>query len=212
MRQNAHDGDADLRVVGEADNGVEALELVGKLRPDVAIVDIAMPAMNGIEVTRRIKERWPEVGVLVLTAYDDDEYVFAIVDAGAAGYLLKDVPRDEVVRAARAVYSGEPVLHPAAMRKLMSRASAPAQPERTVAGPAEFLSAREREVLRLAARGLTNVQIADKLDVSPRTVQTHLRNIFTRLNVSSRTEAVVTAMRRGLLSLGETAGTDEKPR
>ncbi len=191
----------DLRVVGEASNGVEGLELIERHRPDVVVLDIAMPGMNGIEVTRQIKKRWPEVAVLVLTAYDDEEYIFAIVDAGGDGFLLKDVPGDEVIRAVKAVHSGEPVLHPAAMRTLMFRASTPSHSERAAAGPAAVLSEREREVIRCAARGLTNVQIANELDVSPRTIQTHFRNVFAKLNVSSRTEAVVVSLRLGLVSL-----------
>lgn len=194
-----------FEVVGEAATGVEAIEAVDRYRPDVAIVDIGMPEMNGIEATRVIKKRWPDVSVLVLTAYDDDEYVFAFVDAGAAGYLLKDVPADEVIRAVKAVHAGEPVLHPAIMKKLLARmaggsdGAGHASPE---TGP-PVLSARELEVMTLAAKGLTNNQIGSDLSLSPRTVQTHLRNIFTRLNVGSRTEAVVKAIQLGLVSIDE---------
>lgn len=194
-----------LEVVGEAATGVEAIEAVGKYRPDVAIVDIGMPEMNGIEATREIKRRWPDVSVLVLTAYDDDEYVFAFVDAGAAGYLLKDVPADEVIRAVRAVHAGEPVLHPAIMKKLLIRMSGGSDGAGSASREAQspVLSARELEVMTLAARGLTNNQIGSDLSLSPRTVQTHLRNIFTRLNVGSRTQAVVKAIQLGLVSIDE---------
>ncbi len=193
----------DFEVVGEAATGVEAIEVAGRVHPDVAIVDIGMPEMNGIEATRQIKARWPDINVLVLTAYDDDEYVFAFVEAGAAGYLLKDVPAEEVIRAVRAVHAGEPVLHPAVMKKLMARFAGRAGD--SPAGPSEvgLLSKREREVLTLAARGLTNALIGDELSLSPRTVQTHMRNIFTRLRVSSRTEAVVSAVRQGFVDISD---------
>lgn len=193
----------DLTVVGEAANGDEAIDLVGKLRPDVAILDIAMPVRNGIQATREIKRSWPQTNILVLTAYDDEEYVYAIVDAGAAGYLLKDVPADELISAVRAVHAGEPVLHPQIMRKLMNRASRSTHQVGVPTGPAPDISDRELEVMRLAARGLTNILIADELHLSPRTVQTHLRNVFTKLGVSSRTEAVVRAISLGLVALND---------
>lgn len=195
--------ETDLRIVGEAANGDEAIDQVGKLRPDVAILDIAMPQRNGIQATREIKRRWPKTNILVLTAYDDDEYVYAIIDAGAAGYLLKDVPADELIGAVRAIHAGEPVLHPQIMRKLMNRASQSAVSTGEAVTPTADISDREMEVMRLAARGLTNVLIADELHLSPRTVQTHLRNIFTKLGVSSRTEAVVRAIRLGLVALND---------
>lgn len=195
--------ETDLMIVGEAANGDEAIDQVGKLRPDVAILDIAMPQRNGIQATREIKRRWPQTNILVLTAYDDDEYVYAIVDAGAAGYLLKDVPADELIGAVRAIHAGEPVLHPQIMRKLMNRASQSAVSTGEAITPTADISDREMEVMRLAARGLTNVLIADELHLSPRTVQTHLRNIFTKLGVSSRTEAVVRAISLGLVALSD---------
>jgi len=197
--RNLLDREPDLEVVGEAATGVEAVEAVGRLKPDVAILDIAMPEMNGIEATRIIKERWPEVNVLVLTAYDDDEYVFAFVDAGAAGYLLKDVPALEVIEAVRAVKAGDPVLHPTVMKKLLSRMSSGGSTPHSAPSEA-VLSPREQDVMKFAAEGLTNMQIGDELSLSPRTVQSHLRNIFTKLNVSSRTEAVVKAIRMGIVS------------
>lgn len=201
--RNLLEQEPDFEVVGEAATGVEAVEVAGREHPDVAIVDIGMPEMNGIEATRQIKARWPDINVLVLTAYDDDEYVFAFVEAGAAGYLLKDVPAEEVIRAVRAVHAGESVLHPAVMKKLMARFAG--QPGSGSSGPTEveLLSEREREVLTLAARGLTNALIGDELSLSPRTVQTHMRNIFNKLRVSSRTEAVVSAVRRGLIDIAD---------
>lgn len=190
-----------LSVVGEACDGGEAITLVGKLRPNVAILDIAMPNTNGIQATREIKKRWPQTSVLVLTGYDDDEYVYAMIDAGAAGYLLKDVPAEEVIQAVRAIHAGEPVLHPQIMQKLMDRASKPTAREASSSELANEISTREREVMELAALGLTNAMIAHELQLSSRTVQTHLRNIFAKLGVSSRTEAVVLAIRLGLVVL-----------
>jgi DNA-binding NarL/FixJ family response regulator len=195
----------DIEVVGEATNGAEAVALVERLAPDVAIVDISMPVMSGIEATERMKALQPSLGVLILTAYDDDQYVFALLRAGAAGYLLKDVPSSEVVRAVRLVHAGEPVLHPAIARKVLARfsadgaqspARADAQAPKTI-----HLTDREMDVLRLAASGMTNAQIAGRLYFSVRTVQVHMTHIFDKLDVGSRTEAVITGLRMGLISL-----------
>ena len=192
----------DLEVVGEAADGEEAVKLIEQLRPDVAIVDIAMPKLNGVEVTRQIKPLCPSTAVLILTAYDDDEYIFALLEAGAAGYLLKDVDSREVVEAVRAVHTGESVLHPVIVRKVISRFISPA----TKVGeekPAVELSEREMQVLKLAARGMSNKDIAAELFVSMRTVQGHLSSIFNKLGVGSRTEAVFQAVKRGWLSFEE---------
>jgi len=192
----------DLEVVGEAADGEEAVKLLEQLRPDVAIIDIAMPKLSGVEVTRKIKSRCPSIAVLILTAYDNDEYIFALLEAGAAGYLLKDVDSREVVEAVRAVHAGESVLHPVIARKVISRLTSSA----TKVGeekPAVELSGREIEVLKLAARGLSNKDIATKLFISKRTVQGHLGSIFNKLNVGSRTEAVFQAVKEGLISFKE---------
>jgi len=190
----------DIEVAGEAPNGAEAVALVERVNPDVAIMDISMPVMGGIEATKRIKEARPGTAVLILTAYDDDQYVFALLGAGAAGYLLKDVPSAEVVRAVRAVHAGEPVLHPAIARKLLARFAAEGQVEQPREGGAP-LTDRERDILRLAACGMSNSRIADRLAVSARTVQAHLTHIFDKLGVGSRTEAVIVGLRRGVLRL-----------
>ncbi len=192
----------DLEVVGEAADGFEAVELVKHLKPDLAILDISMPRMGGIEATRQIKKIAPQTSILILSAYDDDQYVFALLEAGAAGYLLKDVSGDELVRAVRAVHAGEPVLHPAIARKVLAR-FAEKQDAAKQPGDGGPLSDRELEVLRLAALGMSNAAIAHELALSARTVQVHLTHIFAKLGVASRTEAVIAALRRGWFSLEE---------
>ena len=194
----------DMEVVGEAGDGEEAIELATKLRPDVVIMDIAMPKVNGIEATKRIKEQYPTTAVLILTAYDNEQYIFALLEAGAAGYLLKNVRRSELIDAVRAVYAGESVLHPVVARKVLQRfrgAKGAVGEEMS----REILSERELEVLRLASKGISNKDIAKELVLSVRTVQAHLGNIFNKLGVGSRTEAVLYALRRGWVSLEEEA-------
>ncbi len=194
--------EADLKVVAEAGDGRETVALVERERPDVAIVDISMPVMNGIEATKGIKKVAPETAVLVLTAYDDDQYVFAILEAGAAGFLLKNARGSELIDAVRRVNSGEPVLHPAIAKKVLRRVV----PEANAEAPTnEALTDRELDVLRLAGRGLSNRQIAEELVLSPRTIQAHMANIFGKLHVGSRTEAVMVGLRRGWLALEDTA-------
>jgi NarL family two-component system response regulator LiaR len=193
----------DIEVVAEAGDGEEAVQLATRQRPDVAIMDIAMPRLNGIEATRQIKARHPATAVLVLTAYDDDQYVFALLEAGAAGYLLKDVHANELVRAVRAVHAGESVLHPTIARKVISRFAQPAV-RRMEESTLDQLTDRELEVLKLAAKGMTNREIASELVISVRTVQVHLSNIFSKMGVGSRTEAVLHALRRGWITLEDT--------
>jgi DNA-binding NarL/FixJ family response regulator len=189
----------DFEVVAEASDGEEAVKLTDSCHPDVAIIDIAMPKMDGIEATRQIKKNYPSVSVLILSAYDDDQFVFGLLEAGAAGYLLKSVRGKELVEAVRQVHAGESVLHPAIARKVLNRfAAAGTTKERK---PLETLSQREMEVLKLASRGMSNQDIANELYLSLRTVQAHLGHIFNKLQVGSRTEAVVHALKEGWITL-----------
>jgi NarL family two-component system response regulator LiaR len=190
----------DLEVVGETGDGEEAVQLATVLKPDVIIMDIAMPKLSGIEATKQIKALLPSVAVLILTGYDYDEYIFSLLEAGAAGYLLKSVSGDELINAIRAVNAGEPVLHPVVIGKLMTRFKL--QAVRPTGGRAsELLSEREVEVLRLAAKGMSNKEIGDILFISVRTVQAHLRSIFNKLAVGSRSEAVLYGLKRGWFTL-----------
>jgi NarL family two-component system response regulator LiaR len=191
-----------VTVIGEASNGEEAVQMATELKPDIVIMDIAMPKLNGIEATRQIKLISPRTAVLILSAYDDDEYVFALLKAGAAGYLLKNVSGDELTRAIRAVEKGEPVLDPIVARKVMNYFTIPDK-GRGVERPSEHLSNRETDILKLAAKGMTNKDIAAKLHLSNRTVEGHLRTVFNKLGVGSRTEAVLYGLRKGWFSLEE---------
>ncbi len=185
----------DLQVVAEAGDGEEAQSLIQKHKPDVAVLDIQMPKMSGIEVTRWVRTHTPEVGVLILTAYDDDPYVMAVLQAGANGYVLKTGRADELIQAVRDVNEGKSALDPNITRKLMSNIFK--GPEKNVV---ESLTDRESDVLRLAAKGFTNKAIGVQLRISDRTVQGHLAHIFAKLQANSRTEAVMRAVSLGWIS------------
>lgn len=197
--------ESDVLVIAEAASGEEAIDAAQRMRPDIAIMDIAMPGMTGIEATRAIKAQCPETAVLILSAYDDEPYLVALLEAGAAGFLLKNVHGQELINAIRAVSRGESVLQPSLAEKIMRRLSSRADPfQRST----DVLSEREFDVLRLAARGLPNKEIARRLGLSIRTVHSHLANIFTKMQVGSRTEAVLLALRQGLISLQDTYDTE----
>ncbi|MFQ6058530.1 MAG: response regulator [Anaerolineae bacterium] len=189
----------DIEVVGEAADGQETLDLVAEHAPDVAIIDIQMPGVSGVEATHRIKERHPDTKVLILTSYDNDPYIFALLQAGANGYVLKTAGPDDLVRAVRTVYQGGSALDPAVAKKVDRMAKGHLVP--TEEATAEPLTAREVEVLRLAAKGLTTQAIGYELGISERTVQGHLANIYGKLGVNTRTEAVLQAVKQGWIIL-----------
>jgi len=190
-----------LNVVGEANDGEQALELTKALRPDLAVLDIRMPKLNGVEVVRLLKQVSPETKTLMLTAYDDDDYVLAAMEAGASGYLLKTTGAKGLADAIQRVHEGESVLDPAIAAKvarLWSRYRDMARSDRY-----QDLSLREREVLGLSARGLRNKAIADKLGISVRTVEGHFNSIFAKLHVGSRLEAVLYAVSKHVIKLDD---------
>lgn len=193
---------SDIVVVAEAADGHEAVAAVEHHRPDVAIIDIGMPGINGIEVTKRIKKSQPGVSVLILTVHDDDQFILAVIEAGAAGYLLKDVEGSELVQAVKGLHAGDSVLHPAVAHKLLARLASGEKGENT-SGPEVPLTEREHEVLQLAASGMANKEIATALDVSVRTVEAHLSHIFRKLDVGSRTEAILYGLRKGWFTIDQ---------
>jgi DNA-binding NarL/FixJ family response regulator len=192
----------DMEIVGEAGDGEEAVQLAEQLEPDIILMDIAMPKLNGIKATQRIKGSHPSISVLVLTAYDNEEFIFALLEAGAAGYLLKNVGSRELLNAIRAVYDGESVLHPVIANKVFSRLQL-GKRKHSEQERGELLTDRELEVLRLGAQGLANKEIATGLFLGERTIQTHWRNIFNKLGVSSRNEAIMYGLRKGWISMNQ---------
>ena len=186
----------DIEVVGSTGDGAEAVELVVEKRPDLILMDLKMPIMNGVEATRQIRMKYPEVKVLVLTTYADDEWVFDAIQAGASGYLLKDTPREELVRAVRGTVTGKTYVDPSIAGKVLDQVSShQTQPATLITSK---LTEREIEVLRLIARGLSNADIADQLFLSDGTVRNHVSAILAKLGVSDRTQAAVIAIQHGL--------------
>lgn len=182
----------DFEVVGEASNGLEALGLLDRLKPDVVLMDLRMPQMDGVSAIRQIRAKSSKFQVLVLTTYDTDSEIVRAVEAGATGYLLKDVPREELFRAVRLCAKGEAVLSPPIAARLLGRMRGPAE---------ENLSMRELEVISLVAKGFSNKEIARQLKISEATVKTHLLHAFGKLGVDDRTAAVTVALERGILRL-----------
>ncbi len=196
--------EANFEVVGEAGDGEEAVQMASQLKPDVIVMDISMPKLNGIEATKQIKALQPSAVILILTAYDYEQYIFPLLEAGAAGYLLKDVSSRELVSAIQTVHKGEAVLHPAVARKVMERLRQ-TKVESTGERALDLLTEREITILKMAARGMSNSDIAQELHLSVRTIESHLGNIFNKLGVGSRTEAVIQAMKKGWFTLEELA-------
>ncbi len=193
-----------IEVVGEASDGHQAVRLVKELRPDVVLMDVRMPELDGIEATRQLRQTGVKARVLVLTTFDLDEYVYAAVRAGASGFLLKDAPREQLVTAVRTVARGESLLAPAITKRLIERFVARPSPGQAAPALAE-LSTRELEVLRLLARGLSNAEIAAELIVGDATVKTHVARILRKLDLRDRVQAVVLAYESGLIEPGATA-------
>ncbi len=186
----------DIEIVGIASDGAEAVELAGKKKPDLVIMDLKMPVMNGVDATREIKAKYPEVKVLVLTTYVTDEWVFDAIRAGASGYLLKDAPREGVMRAIRGTLEGKTYLDPSIAGKLLSHVSSTKREPSTLI--TSKLTEREGEVLTLLARGLSNEDIAERLFLSEGTVRNHVGSIVAKLGVSDRTQAALIAVQHGL--------------
>lgn len=188
--------ESNIEVVGEAENGAQAIDKADKLGPDIVLMDLRMPEVDGVEAMGRIKQEHPEINFIVLTTYDNDEYIFKGIEAGARAYLLKDTPREEIFRAIDAVYRGESLIEPAVAGRVLDKLV-----ELSHQSSATELSRREIEVLELIARGTGNKQIAQKLNISESTVKTHIQSIFQKLEVNDRTEAVTKALSKGIIRL-----------
>jgi NarL family two-component system response regulator LiaR len=193
---------SDMEVVGEGTNGIEAVELATQLNPDVILLDLIMPEMDGVEATRKILEGVPQSRVLILTSFAEDDKVFPAIRAGAHGYLLKDIQPNDLVQAVRESYQGKAQLHPDVTRRLMKAVSnnAPAQEVKLtlVNNDMQVLTEREREVLDLIARGLSNREIAEQMVISEKTVKTHVSNLLSKLGLEDRTRAAIWALKHGL--------------
>lgn len=193
------DNQAGIEVIGEAKDGREALTLIERLQPDVILMDIAMPGLNGLEATRRIKKKFPKIKVLVLTMYTNEEYVFQILQAGANGYLVKETAFQDLISAIRAVYRDEAFMSPSISKKVINRYTQRAQ--KTNDTTSDVLTTREREVLQLIAEGSSSKKIAEALFISPKTVETHRTHIMDKLNIHNRTDLVKYAIRKGIVDI-----------
>jgi DNA-binding NarL/FixJ family response regulator len=191
--------DSSLKVVGVARDGIQAVEMVAQIKPDVVLMDLKMPGMNGVHATRAIRRDFPDIPVLVLTTFDGDDWVLDAIRSGASGYLLKDTPRDQLISAVKNTVAGKSVIDPAVAGKLLSRiASAPAQ--ENVSTLTAQLSERELELLKLMTHGLSYGDIAKRLFLSEGTVRNYASSLFAKMNVADRIQAVVMALRFGLVS------------
>jgi DNA-binding NarL/FixJ family response regulator len=189
--------EVDFQVIGEAKDGVEAVNKARELKPDVVLMDLRMPEMDGVEAMRQIHSTMPDIKFIILTTYSDDDYIFSGIEAGARAYLLKDAPREDLFKAIRSVYRGESLIQPVVASKLLDRFSQLSR--RSPSG--EELSDRELEVLCLMAKGAANKEISAELNIAQSTVKTHITNIFQKLGVNDRTEAVTQALKKGLIRL-----------
>ena len=193
------DNQAEIEVIGEAKDGREALTLIERLLPDVVLMDIAMPGLNGLEATRRIKKKFPGIKVLVLTMYTNEEYVFQILNAGANGYLVKETAFQDLISAIKAVYRDEAFMSPSISKKVINRYT---QRVRKANDPTcDILTTREREILQLIAEGSSSKKIAEALFISPKTVETHRTHIMDKLNIHNRTDLVKYAIRTGIVDI-----------
>ncbi len=195
------EADLEIQVIGTAHDGEEALKLVEETHPDLVLMDLKMPGMNGVQATRKIRERYPEVHILVLTTYMDDEWLFDAIRNGASGYLLKDQPRSELVAAIKGTVAGDTYLDPAVAGKVL--ASVAQSPPQRLPPPGISLNPRETEVLGLLAQGLSNADIAQRLYLSEGTIRNYMSALFAKLGVSDRTQAVVVALRYGLVDINK---------
>jgi DNA-binding NarL/FixJ family response regulator len=191
------DREPDFKVIGEAKDGLDAVKLALELKPDIVLIDLRMPELDGVEAIREISATDPDIKFIILTTYSDDEYIFRGIEVGARAYLLKDAPREDLFKAIRAVYQGESLIQPVVASKILDRF---AELSRQAQAP-ETLSEREIEVLTLVARGAANKEIATQLNITNSTVKTHITSIFQKLNASDRTEAVTQAIKKGIIRI-----------
>jgi DNA-binding NarL/FixJ family response regulator len=196
------DNEPGLRVVGEAANGQEAIDLVARLNPRIVLMDVQMPVLDGLQAARRILQRSGTCRVLMLTTFDDDEYIYESLRVGASGFLLKDSPQSQLVAGVRAVAAGGALIDPLTTRRLIGRFTSAVRPARAVPASLGELTSRELDVLRLVADGLSNAEIADRLVVEESTVKTHIGHILTKLNLRDRVQAVVLAYETGFVRAG----------
>ncbi|HOE71224.1 MAG TPA: response regulator transcription factor [Brevefilum sp.] len=195
------EADSEIKVVGVAHNGLEALDVAAETQPDLVLMDLKMPVMNGVQATRKLRELYPKVHILILTTYTDDEWLFNAIRSGASGYLLKDRPRKELIDAIKGTAAGEAYIDPSVARKVLENVNQP--PEMRKAKIKISLSPRESEILHLLSMGLSNSDIAQRLFLSEGTVRNYMSDLFSKLDVSDRTQAVIVALRSGLVDINK---------